>query len=72
VASKQLIEIRQALDEIIESGAPGYQEYLRMYRTMSRPVSQIKEMQGITAKASGGTVDPTTGVRNFTLCGLVS
>ena len=66
VASKQLIEIRQALDEIIESGAPGYQEYLRMYRTMSRPVSQIKEMQGITAKASGGTVDPTTGVRNFT------
>lgn len=66
VASKQLIEIRQALDEIIESGAPGYQEYLRMYRTMSRPVSQIKEMQGITTKASGGTVDPTTGVRNFT------
>lgn len=66
VASKQLIEIRQALDEIIESGAPSYQEYLRMYRTMSRPVSQIKEMQGITTKASGGTVDPTTGVRNFT------
>lgn len=66
VASKQLIEIRQALDEIIESGAPGYQEYLRMYRTMSRPVNQIKEMQGITTKASGGTVDPTTSVRNFT------
>jgi len=66
VASKQLIEIRQALDDIIESGAPGYQEYLRMYRTMSRPVSQIKEMQNIVSKASGGTVDPTTGVRNFT------
>jgi hypothetical protein len=66
VASKQLIEIRQTLDNVIESGAPGYQEYLRMYRTMSQPVSQIKEMQNITTKASGGTVDPATGVRTFT------
>lgn len=66
VASKQLIEIRQTLDDIIESGAPGYQEYLRMYRTMSQPVNQIKQMQNISTKASGGTVDPTTGVRNFT------
>lgn len=66
VASKQLIEIRDALDNVIESGAPGYQEYMRTYRTMSRPVSQVKEMQNITQKASGGTVDPTTGVRTFT------
>lgn len=66
VASKQLIEIRQVLDDIIESGAPGYQEYLKMYRTMSRPVNQIKEMENIVTKASGGTVDPTTGVRTFT------
>ena len=66
VASKQLIEIRDVLDKIILSGAPDYDEYMRLYRTMSRPISQIKEMKGITTTASGGTVDPTTAVRNFT------
>lgn len=66
VASSQLIDVRNTLDQIIESGAPEYQEYLRMYRTMSRPIDQIKTMQNISTKASGGTVDPQTGVRTFT------
>jgi len=39
---------------------------MKTYSTMSRPVSQIKEMQNIVTKASGGTVDPTTGVRTLT------
>jgi hypothetical protein len=66
VASKPLIQLRNSMDEVIESGAPGYRNYMDTYSTMSRPVSQIKEMQNIATKASGGTVDPTTGVRTFT------
>ena len=65
-ASAQLIEVRNALDNIIESGAPGYAEYMRMYRTMSQPINQIKTIENISTKASGGTVDPTTGFRTFT------
>lgn len=66
VASAQLIEVRDELDKIIELGAPKYQEYLRLYRTMSRPIDQVKVMQNITTTASGGTVNPATGVRNLT------
>jgi hypothetical protein len=66
VASGPLIQVRNVIDDVIESGAPGYSDYMKTYSTMSRPVSQIKEMQNIVTKASGGTVDPTTGVRTLT------
>ena len=66
VASGPLIQLRNVLDEVIESGAPGYRDYMQTYATMSRPVNQIRTMHNIVDKASGGTVDPTTGVRNFT------
>ena len=66
VASGPLIQLRNVIDEVIESGAPGYRDYMQTYATMSRPVNQVRSMQNIVDKASGGTVDPTTGVRNFT------
>lgn len=66
VASGQLIEIRNVLDGIIENGAPGYSEYMRMYRTMSQPINQVKTMENISTKASGGTIDPQTGFRSYT------
>jgi len=66
LASGELIEIRKVLDEVIESGAPDFKEFLRTYSIMSRPVDQIRDMRKITTTASGGTVNPITGVRNFT------
>jgi len=66
LASKELIQVRDALDNVIASGAPEYPEYMRLYRTMSKPVDQIKAMRDLSDTASGGTVNPVTGFRNYT------
>jgi len=66
LASKELIQVRDALDNVITAGAPEYPEYMRLYRTMSKPIDQIKTMGNISETAAGGTVNPATGFRNYT------
>lgn len=46
-ASKELIQVRNELDKVIESGAPGFKDYLTQYAELSKPVSAQKYLQGI-------------------------
>lgn len=41
----QLQQIKDALDGVIEKGAPGYQQYLENYSTASRPIDAMRVLQ---------------------------
>lgn len=44
-ASRQLIAVRDVLDKVIESGAPGFGEYIRQYSDLSRPIDAMRWLQ---------------------------
>lgn len=68
LAKSQLYDVKQALDQSIERGAPGYGNYLQKYREMSKPINQMEIMQGKNAQPgiqsqilSNAAPDPNTG-----------
>lgn len=54
LASKELIQVRDALDESIEAGAPGFRQYLKDYSELSKPVSAQSYLQGINLMDAAG------------------
>lgn len=44
-ASSQLLQVKQALDDAIESGAPGFRQYLKDYADLSKPVNAQSYLQ---------------------------
>ena len=60
-AKGPLIRLRNAIDQNIESGAPGYRDYMQTYATMSRPIDQIKAMSDVRGRATSTLIDPQTG-----------
>jgi hypothetical protein len=61
-ASKELIQIRDLLDQQIAAKSPAFGQYLDAFRQGSKAVDRIKVGQRLTGKASGGAVlDPVTG-----------
>lgn len=63
LASGQLIEVRKALDDAIESGAPGFKEYLTKFAADSKPINQMETLQGIQNKVLNAGTDALTGER---------
>src|SRR6185437_2081697 len=59
-ARGQLGQVIDALDNAIESSAPGYKGYLARYAEMSDPIDQMETIQGLQQKASNG-LDTATG-----------
>lgn len=59
LASKQLIEIRDALDDVIDSSAPGFKDYLAKYRELSKPINQMEKAAEAQSKATFAAPDIT-------------
>jgi hypothetical protein len=47
LASKELIQVREKLDDAIQDAAPGFKEFLKTYADLSKPVSAQEYLQGL-------------------------
>lgn len=56
-AKTQLDAVIDVLDNVIETGAPGYKEYLKVFHERSVPLDQIKAAQKLRAKAELAIMD---------------
>lgn len=61
LARKELISVRQLLDEQIEQVAPGFREYLSEYSKLSRRIEQSDRLSEIRDRKVVSISDPTTG-----------
>lgn len=57
---RQLLEVKGALDEAIEAGAPGYRQYLKNYSDASKPIDAMEYLQDARPKLTNaqGTMTP--------------
>lgn len=58
LAKKQLEEVIRAVDDAIESGAPGYKDYLQKYAQSSRGIERLEAAQEFRGKVLSTTPDP--------------
>lgn len=56
-AERELIQVKEALDRIIEQGAPGYQKYLTDYREASKPIKAMELLQEFRPRMVSGKTD---------------
>lgn len=61
VAKTQLDQVIGSIDDVIETGAPGYRDYMRLYAKRSVPLDQLKALQGLRERAVLSAPDPVTG-----------
>ncbi len=47
LASKELIQVRDKLDDSIQKAAPGFKEFLTTYSSLSKPVDAQRYLQGL-------------------------
>lgn len=55
-AASQLMEVKQALDPVIEQGAPGFQKYVQNFADLSRPINEHDFLQGLNLTTPTGQV----------------
>lgn len=58
LAKKQLEQVIRSVDEVIESAAPGYGDYLKKYATASRGIESLEAAQTVRSKVLSTTPDP--------------
>jgi hypothetical protein len=58
VANKELNTVIQAVDDVIESAAPGYRNYLDKYAGASRGIEKLEAAQGFRSKVLSTIPDP--------------
>lgn len=56
LASRELLQVKDALDGAIEQGAPGYRGYLKTYSDLSRPIDEQLFLQGKNFTDASGRV----------------
>jgi len=61
VASTQLNQVIKAVDDAIDSAAPGYKDYLDKYAKASRGIESLEAAQAFRSKVLLTTPDPVTG-----------
>lgn len=61
LAKGEIADVIKSLDAVIESGAPGYTDYLKLYSKRSIPLDQLEALQTIRSKAVLATTDQVTG-----------
>ena len=61
LAKGQLQKVIDEIDNVIESGAPGFKKYMNSYRKMSRPIDQMKFLQELRSKSEQAGPDVLTG-----------
>jgi hypothetical protein len=65
LAAKELIAVRDVLDNVLETATPGFRNYLAQYAKMSKPIDQMALLQEIKAKSTLAAPDVTTGMDIF-------
>jgi hypothetical protein len=55
-ASSQLIGVKNGLDDVIESGAPGFKNYVSAYADQSKPIDSMKFLQSANLTDASGNV----------------
>lgn len=58
VANKELNTVIKAVDDVIESAAPGYKKYLDTYAQASRGIERLEAAQGFRGKVLSTIPDP--------------
>lgn len=61
LASKELIALRESLDDAIDDAAPGFKAYLERYKELSRPINQKEALQELQNRSALAAPDITTG-----------
>jgi len=56
LASRELMGVQDALDPVIEGGAPGFQGYLAEYSKASKEIGAQQFLQGLNFTTSDGTI----------------
>lgn len=56
LAARELGVIKKGLDSAIEKAAPGFSDYLKTYADMSRPIDQMKFLQGLNITDARGNI----------------
>lgn len=65
LAARELIAVRNVLDNVLESSSPGFKNYLAQYAKMSRPIDQMRILQEVKASSTLAAPDVTTGMDIF-------
>ena len=60
LAKGQLAELLPIIDNVIESGAPGYQNYMQKFANISGGIDQMRTLQSIESKVTTGQPNITT------------
>jgi len=60
-ARSQLDEVVKSIDDTIESGAPGYRDYMQMYAKRSVPLEGLRALQDLRSRAVVAAPDAVTG-----------
>lgn len=55
-AAKELIQIQDVLDDVIEEGAPGFKAYLSEFSTASKPIDAMEWLQNLKITDSKGNI----------------
>jgi hypothetical protein len=58
LAKTQLDDVIRSVDDVIDSSAPGYKEYLRKYSQASKGIERMGEAQNFRSKVLSTTPDP--------------
>lgn len=56
LAAKELGVIKNGIDSAIEKAAPGFGDYLKTYSQMSRPIDQMRLLQGLNLTDATGNI----------------
>ena len=60
-ARKQLNTVIDSLDNVIEQGAPGFKNYLKVFHERSIPLDQLRAAQALRARSETAVMDQATG-----------
>ena len=61
LARGELSDLMPVIDNVIESGAPGFKAYMEKYAKMSKPIDQMRLLQDIEARVTTGQPNVVTG-----------
>lgn len=66
-ATRELMEIKGALDKQLADASPSFADYLSRYRELSVPINRMQLGQALTSAKSGSAIlDPVTGAQVLT------
>ena len=68
-AKSQINAVIDSLDDVIESGAPGFKNYLKVYAERSVPLDQLKAAQALRARAETAVIDQFDPAGNVPILG---